>query len=654
MSFIEQLKTAGTLTFFHDYRSGVINDWSGNNVDFTVSGTHSYGRDGRTPLTTSSYLSTTDNSLDFDASEQYTFAFLTKYGETAFKTLFRKSVYNTSGFYCIIDTSGLVSFQDDNAGARYERADTAINLNQINSVIITYNNQTVKMYINGVESTLTTNGSPVWRDDTSTAYTIGDAVTAANNMLSEYGAALHISRAITASEAAQLHSELINTKWVTKSQGRRKGEEIAQTGEFDSSLVGSYNLKPVAEVVVDRSGNNNDMSIFGDVFHTWTPFGDGMDFLTTANNYLNKTTFNNLPSTAITVSAWTKTHANVNWNDIVQTDNWPAQAGTWILYTNSAGRADFGIAEAGSVQNLAQSANGRIVPGYWNHIVGTYDGTTVKVYVDGVIGPTTATVTQALDTVENISIAQDCQQIISSVKIYNEAKDQAWVTEEYQRGAKIVTYQTDWYAAEIDSISAGQIGGTDFEVKSGAWSIGYDDPYKILTCASNGYCTVPPSGFNSSPTEAAYGTWEFTLKKVNGAGGFLFVFIASDDDDWNGATQNGYTIHIDGGERVRLRKITNGTLADIFYTNTGFVELDTYYTYRITRSNLGEWTGYILGGAYTEWTLITPAVGTNPSTDNTFTTASYLVFSGTTDNVLALGSLTGDGSVLKRVGVYNG
>ena len=659
MSIIQQLKTEGVLKLYMDFRSGTYSDWSGNDNHGTPTDVYLDKAGVRfvNPAAAGTNLVSVPNTSDFNFGTSTDFSiyiWIKSVDDLSARNLRLFSNSDITGG-CFADIQNNLVRIFFEAGASYTLAfDSSVETTIPAHLCWTFDRDGSGLgyYNGGLVATTATNPGDINEDlDTSNPLQIGKVLTQTANMFDgDWKSFIIVNRVLTATEVSQIKAELENTSWPTKSKGSRGSDYLI---EQDTSLVGAYDMKPTAGVVVDESGNNNDMSIIGDGFHTRTPFGNGIDFLTANGNYLNKASFNNLPSTAITVSAWTKTHANVDWNDIVQTDNWDTSAGTWILYTNSLGRADFGIAEAGSVQNLAQSATGRIVAGFWNHIVGTYDGTTVKVYVDGVIGPTTATVTQALDTTENISIAQDCQQIISNVKIYNEAKDQAWVTKEYENGAKTVSYKTDWFSLEIDGITAGQIGGTDFNVKSGTWDIEHDEPFKTLVCASSGYCTVPPSGFNSSPTEAAYGTWEFTLKKVNGSGGFVFMFSASDDDDWNAGTQNGYTLHIDSNERVRLRKVTNGSASDLFYTDVSYIDLNTFYTYRITRTNLGEWTAYIKGGAYVDWTLITPSVGTNPATENTFTTANYIVFSGTTNNVLVLGELGGDNAIVKRVGVYN-
>lgn len=45
-SIIQQLKNEGSLRLYHDYRSGAITDYSGNNLTTTINGTITLSRDG--------------------------------------------------------------------------------------------------------------------------------------------------------------------------------------------------------------------------------------------------------------------------------------------------------------------------------------------------------------------------------------------------------------------------------------------------------------------------------------------------------------------------------------------------------------------------------------------------------------------------------
>ncbi len=95
----------------------------------------------------------------------------------------------------------------------------------------------------------------------------------------------------------------------------------------------------------------------------------------------------NLPSRAITVSAWVSIDRPEDWGGIVSCiqDNGNAETG-WIL-GYKGDRFFFGLASKG-----VDDADGKITyltdrkpltMGKWHHVVGSYDGATMRLYVDG-------------------------------------------------------------------------------------------------------------------------------------------------------------------------------------------------------------------------------------------------------------------------------
>ena len=94
-----------------------------------------------------------------------------------------------------------------------------------------------------------------------------------------------------------------------------------------------------------------------------------------------------LPTDAITVEAWVAIDSPRRWGGVVGAiqDNGDAETGFVLGY--GEGAPYFGIASVG-----IDDADGRLtyltadrswVPGRWHHLVGTYDGTVQRIYVDG-------------------------------------------------------------------------------------------------------------------------------------------------------------------------------------------------------------------------------------------------------------------------------
>jgi len=80
----------------------------------------------------------------------------------------------------------------------------------------------------------------------------------------------------------------------------------------------------------------------------------------------------------------------VNYNDLVW-NNWGFATGTWDLYSNSAGEVSFAVYD-GASQYTAYGCAAAFTLNEWHYVVGTYDGSTVKVYLDSNLCENTAAI----------------------------------------------------------------------------------------------------------------------------------------------------------------------------------------------------------------------------------------------------------------------
>ncbi len=62
----------------------------------------------------------------------------------------------------------------------------------------------------------------------------------------------------------------------------------------------------------------------------------------------------------------------------------PPPGGSWILFQDFRDGSDFGLSVCGPSCNAAKSGPGALAPGQWHHVAGTYDGATVRAYLNGV------------------------------------------------------------------------------------------------------------------------------------------------------------------------------------------------------------------------------------------------------------------------------
>ena len=148
-----------------------------------------------------------------------------------------------------------------------------------------------------------------------------------------------------------------------------------------NGLVGYWNFDEGSGTVAnDTSGNNNNGTING---ATWTAgkVGNGALSLNGVNQYI---TINNSPSLnpiVISISAWIKTDSAGTYKQILTKD---ANEGgrVWQFRISNTNKIQFIPFNSSTNGNYAGSIT--VTDGLWHHVVGTWDGVTINVYVDGV------------------------------------------------------------------------------------------------------------------------------------------------------------------------------------------------------------------------------------------------------------------------------
>jgi hypothetical protein len=125
-------------------------------------------------------------------------------------------------------------------------------------------------------------------------------------------------------------------------------------------------------------------------------------------------------ASAVTISAMVKVDTHGNWNRFVN-NGWVING--WLLYSSSTGWV-FGVANASGAQFNASSLHNSSVD--WTHLVGVYDGSFVRLYVNGELKSSTALVTSTMRTIGDIHIGYGnvlglTEKRIDKVKLYNRA-----------------------------------------------------------------------------------------------------------------------------------------------------------------------------------------------------------------------------------------
>ena len=168
----------------------------------------------------------------------------------------------------------------------------------------------------------------------------------------------------------------------------RPADLTLNSDAINNSCVGFWPLTDGSgSTAVDVSTGGNDATALGTLSHVATSIGTAMEFDGASNGLEVAYDASQQPS-EITVSCWFNA-------DDLSTDMKlvsKTESGGWQLGFNSPG--DTGnlsfLVRVGASYYYASKATSGLGTGQWYHVVGTYDGSNVRLYIDGVLEDTTA------------------------------------------------------------------------------------------------------------------------------------------------------------------------------------------------------------------------------------------------------------------------
>jgi len=155
------------------------------------------------------------------------------------------------------------------------------------------------------------------------------------------------------------------------------------------------------------------------------------------------------PTTAITVSSWYKPTDHSDWGKIIcvpyYSSGWSNPYFSYALSStdSTSGKPAFGGAFTNSGTYGTVTASTAMNLNEWYHIVGTYDGTSLKIYVNGVLENTTSRTGDIYYPIDaNIQIGgrgeyspgEFTEGHIASVAVYSDAKDVDSILAQYNKG----------------------------------------------------------------------------------------------------------------------------------------------------------------------------------------------------------------------------
>ena len=213
---------------------------------------------------------------------------------------------------------------------------------------------------------------------------------------------------------------------------------IFEITQNQKQIVGNWHFNEnTGTVAYDSSGYGNDGTITGagwaDGQYNPALSFDGDDYIIVGDSDSLKPTF-------VTLEAWVKNDGSPGNHRYIAGKRYGGGYGSYHLYTGSGGGLRFYIGYDGSYVASPNVASVAIWDDNWHHIVGTYDGSTVKLYMDG------AEIPGGTGTTEGIAYNDEdfymgsygtgyyFSGLIDEVKVYSYALDGGEISERYETG----------------------------------------------------------------------------------------------------------------------------------------------------------------------------------------------------------------------------
>jgi hypothetical protein len=253
---------------------------------------------------------------------------------------------------------------------------------------------------------------------------------------------------------------------------------ITTTAPATTGLVGYWKFDDGSgTTTVDSSGSGNNGTLNGGTRWTSGLFGSALDF-DGVNDYVDCGANTSLDITAkVTLSAWVKTRdsGNSQYNPFVGKGDT-----SYALQHQNGNNIEFFIYDAGAWPYARMTGVTSSFNGTWHHVAGTYDGSELKVYVDGLLRGTTAHTGAIATSTYAVSMGRNSQQttryyegLIDEVRIYNRAlsaSEIAYLADVTPGDGKLhvpVQSPAELYSAEADGSQ--KVNFKDFAVLSTTW-----------------------------------------------------------------------------------------------------------------------------------------------------------------------------------------
>jgi|2_EtaG_2_1085320.scaffolds.fasta_scaffold02966_4 hypothetical protein len=630
---------ADNIVLHHNYRTGTITDFTDNSNDGTFVNTPPWRntQHGRSL----EFLGTDGISIADSAELQPTTMSVVVFGDFQSQTsgarLFSKRdgggthvefFHNSATELSIYDGSNTRNATIDVIGAKM------VAFTLVSGVA-------AEFYVDGVNAGTANSTSTITADDA--PIIIGNNFAPNAPLENKVNEVLYFDIELTEDQISQLYDEWLQEAHMGLMPTQTRVPEIDMNFP---DLVATWDMKIGSGAFTDLTGNGHEGSPEGAVINTKGIFGEaallnGTDAYISVVDHADLSFGDSSSDSAFSVTAW------------IRVENAPfPMISKGVLNTDAEYRMEldntgkilfrlFDESEADTyIGRKYDTALAQLV-GRWAFASFTYDGSStsagMKIYVNGEqvddIDDENGAYTAMEDLGGEFRIGRHdtayAPGAIDAVRLWDTELSASEVVAMYQEASeKLDLYKPgfDWEETAVNVTGTeGFISNTGFEVgenNAGQWAVQASDGSENKEIASKTGATTL-AGIKAA---GVFGTWEWDMKKAETTEARVFI-IANELDAVTGGSLDAYQLRFNEDERVALSRLDNGVDTALGFTDAAYIAVATWYTVRVTRTALGVFTMYILGGAFTDWTRVDAAGGgANPSAaDLTYTSSSYLV-----------------------------
>jgi len=367
--------------------------------------------------------------------------------------------------------------------------------------------------------------------------------------------------------------------------------------------------------VADSSGNGNTGTASGGMTWETGKLGSYAGGFDGSDDYVTVTHDASLmPTGSISVACWVKTATTTNFSGLV--DKYVGGGGNsgWVfdLFGGSQIHPRLGFEASGGFQSVAGTGAGASVnDDAWHHCAGTWDGTTGRIYIDGVLNNSAAMTGPILTNSVDVVLGGDAASTLrlngdlDDVRVYNRALTAAEIASLY---ANTASYKFD-------------TGGITFDGTGDSLTVTANAVFQSTQSDTTTWETwVRPTSFatSSGVFVMSSGTTYLDIT-INTSGEITAQGILSGSGDWAiaGGPSNALTVN----EWNHLRLTRNSTTFELFINGTSVGTSTSTATYGgsgWTHTVGGNYAGNLLTGQIDEFLIID---GAAPSGAGTPTTA---------------------------------